>query len=366
VTFHWLLRFEDAFPGLGAFRFITFRALCAAITAFLVCLVLGPSVVRWLRLQRVGEHIRTDSGRLNEILHGSGKVGTPTMGGVLIVLAVVTATVLFARLDNLAVILALWTTVAMGVLGAADDWRKLTVRGSKGMPAWTKIGFQAAISAVVVGALWFHAPPQERPGAIALPVARSCFLDLGAFYVVAGLFVMVGASNAVNLTDGLDGLAAGTAALAALALAPVAYAVGRADWSAFLHMPHVASAGEITVYLAAVGGACTGFLWWNCHPASVFMGNTGSLALGGGLAVAALAARQEWALAVAGGVFVLEAVSVILQVAWFKRSGKRLFLCAPFHHHLQFLGWRETQVVTRLWIVAGMLGLLVLCVVKAR
>jgi phospho-N-acetylmuramoyl-pentapeptide-transferase len=366
LIYHWVLGFEDAVPGFGAFRFITFRALCAALTAFLVCLVLGPSVIRWLALQKVGERIRTDSDRLNGILHGAGKVGTPTMGGVLIVAAVATATLLFGRLDNLAVLLALWTTVAMGVLGAVDDWNKLTVPGSKGMSVRTKLAFQAAISAIVVGALYAHGSPAERPGVVGIPLARAMVVDLGATYVLAGAFVMVGASNAVNLTDGLDGLAAGCSALAALALAPVAYAVGRADWSAFLHMPHVASAGEVAVYLAAVGGACMGFLWWNCHPASVFMGNTGSLAIGGGLAVAALAARQEWALALAGGVFVFEALSVLVQVAWFKRTGRRVFRCAPFHHHLQFLGWKETQVVTRLWIVAGILGLFTLCVVKVR
>ena len=362
----WLLGLEGAVPGFGAFRYITVRALCAALTAFLVCLVLGPSVIRWLRMQKMGEQIRTDSGRLNEILQGAGKVGTPTMGGVLIVLAVLTGTVLFARLDSLPILLALWTTAAMGVLGGFDDWRKMTVRGSKGMSVRRKLAFQGAISAVVVGALYLHAPGAERPGLVGLPLVRSAALDLGAFYLLAGVFVMVGASNAVNLTDGLDGLAAGCSALAALALAAVAYAVGRVDWSAFLHMPHVPSAGEVSVYLASVGGACLGFLWWNCHPASVFMGNTGSLALGGGLAVAALAARQEWALALAGGVFVLEAVSVLLQVGWYKRTGSRIFRCAPFHHHLQFLGWSETQVVTRLWIVAGLLGMATLFVVKVR
>jgi phospho-N-acetylmuramoyl-pentapeptide-transferase len=362
----WLLRFEDALPGLGAFRFITFRALCAALTAFLVCVLLGPPVIRWLRMQKVGENIRTDSNQLNGILHGAGKVGTPTMGGLLIVAAIVVSTLLFGRLDNIAVLLALWTTVALGVLGAADDWKKLTVRGSKGMSARTKLAFQAAISVVVVAALHAHATPSKMPGLAGAPVARSMFLDIGAVYVLAGTFVMVGASNAVNLTDGLDGLAAGCSALAAVALVPVSYAVGRSDWAAFLHMPHIPAAAEVTVYLAAVGGACMGFLWWNCHPASVFMGNTGSLALGGGLAVAALASRQEWALALAGGVFVWEVLSVVIQVAWFKKTGNRVFRCAPFHHHLQFLGWKETQVVTRLWIVAGILGLLTLSVVKIR
>jgi phospho-N-acetylmuramoyl-pentapeptide-transferase len=366
VIVHWLLQFADSVPGLGAFRFITLRALCAALVSFLVCVLFGPAVIRWLRMQKVGENIRTDSDRLNGILHGAGKVGTPTMGGLLIVGAVLAGTLLFGRLDNLPVLLALWTTVAMGVLGAADDWKKLTERGSHGMSAGRKIAFQTAIALVVVAALYAHAPAGGTPGAVGLPLAKAAVLDLGVFYLLAGTFVVVGASNAVNLTDGLDGLAAGCSTVAALALAPVAYAVGRHDWSAFLHMPHVPAAGEVTVYLASVAGACMGFLWWNCHPASVFMGNTGSLALGGGLAVAVMAARQEWALALAGGVFVFEVVSVILQVAWFKRTGRRIFRCAPFHHHLQFLGWKETQVVTRLWIVAGMLGAATLCVVKIR
>jgi len=366
VIYHWLPGFEDWVPGFGAFRFITLRALGAALTAFLVCLVLGPSVVRWLRMQKMGERILTDSAELNGILRGSGKVGTPTMGGVLIVGAILTATLLFGRLDNLAVVLALWTTAALGMLGAVDDWQKLTVAKSGGMAARHKLAVQGVVGLIVVGALYLHAPADHRPGTFGLPVAKSMMLDLGVFWVLAGVFVVVGASNAVNLTDGLDGLATGCAALAAVALAAVTYAVGRTDWSAFLHMTHVPAAGEVSVFLAAVGGACVGFLWWNCHPASVFMGDTGSLAIGGGLAVAALAARQEWALAVAGGVFVLEAVSVMLQVGWFKRTGRRIFRCAPFHHHLQFSGWHESQVVIRLWIVASILLLLTLVVVKLR
>jgi phospho-N-acetylmuramoyl-pentapeptide-transferase len=357
---------EDWLPGAGAFRYITFRALCAALAAFLACVAFGPAVIRWLQMQRVGENIRTDSARLNEILRGAQKAKTPTMGGVLIIGAASLATVLFGRLDNLAVLLTLWTTVAMGMLGAADDWRKLTVPGSKGMGAWTKIGWQTAIASVVVVALWLHGGPGSMSGQVTVPFTRAAVLDLGALYLLLGVFVVVGSSNAVNLTDGLDGLAAGCSALAALALAPVAYAAGRVDWSSFLHMAHVPGVGEVAVGVAALGGACVGFLWWNCHPAQVFMGNTGSLALGGGLAVAALASRQEWALALAGGVFVWEALSVVLQVAWFKRTGNRIFRCAPFHHHLQFGGWTETQVVTRLWIVSALLCLVTLLVVKAR
>jgi phospho-N-acetylmuramoyl-pentapeptide-transferase len=366
VIYHWLLNFEDVIPGFGAFRYITFRAICAAITAFLVCIVLGPSVIRWLRVQKMGEQIRTDSSTLNDILHGSGKVGTPTMGGILIVVAILTATALFGRLDNLNVILCAWTTAAMGMLGAVDDWQKLTVKGSKGMSARRKLALQSGIAVVVVAAMMAHSPAGEKPGIVQIPLLHTAMWDLGLFYVVAGSLVLVGASNAVNLTDGLDGLAAGCSAMAALALGAVVYAVGRSDWSQWLNMSHVASAGEVTVYMAAVGGACVGFLWWNCHPASVFMGDTGSLALGGGLATAAMAARQEWALALAGGIFVFEALSVVIQVGWFKRTGKRVFKCAPFHHHLQFLGWKETQVVTRLWICGAILLLMTLAVVKIR
>jgi phospho-N-acetylmuramoyl-pentapeptide-transferase len=362
----WLLALEGIVPGAGALRYTTFRALCAALAAFLLCVVLGPAVIAWLRRQRFGENIRTDSERLNSMLKGAQKAGTPTMGGILIVGATAASVGVFGRLDNLAVLLTLWTTIALGVLGAADDWRKLTVPGSKGMAAWTKIGWQTGIAAVVVVALWFHGGPASRTGEITVPFSRAAVIELGAVYLLLGIFVTVGSSNAVNLTDGLDGLAAGCAAMASLALAPVCYAAGRTDWSSFLHMAHVPGVGEVAVVLAAMGGACVGFLWWNCHPAQVFMGNTGSLALGGGLAVAALASRQEWALALAGGVFVWEALSVAMQVAWFKRTGRRVFRCAPFHHHLQFLGWTETQVVQRLWICSAILCLVTLLVVKAR
>jgi len=361
-----LLGLEEWVPGFGAFRTITFRALCAAVTAFLVCLVLGPSVIAWLRARRVGENIRTDSERLYGILLVSGKGGTPTMGGVLILAAVATATLLFGRLDNLAVLLALWTTLALGVLGAADDWMKLTVPDSKGMAARTKIACQGLVALLVVGTLWLHADGDAPAGVVDLPLARAAAVDLGGFYLVAGMFVVVGSSNAVNLTDGLDGLAAGCSAMAALALAPLAYAAGRHDWASFLHMSYVPGAGELAVFLAALGGACVGFLWWNCHPASVFMGNTGSLAIGGGLAVAALASRQAWALALAGGVFVWEALSVLIQVGWYKRTRTRVFRCAPWHHHLQFGGWKETQVVARLWICAAILAVVTLAVAKAR
>lgn len=357
---------EAAFPGAGALQFITLRALLAALSAFCICVFAGPAVIRWLAIQKLGENVRTDSKLLNEILHGSGKQGTPTMGGVLIVGAIVASTLAFARLDSLAIVLCLWTTVALGTLGAVDDWQKLTVKGSQGMSARTKLGWQTAIALVVSVALFVHSRPEDGPGNFGLPPSSQAALHLGAFSILVGTVLMVGSSNAVNLTDGLDGLAAGCTALAALALAPVAYAAGRADWSAYLHMSHVPSAGEVSIFLAAIGGASLGFLWWNCHPARVFMGDTGSLALGGGLAVAAMAARQEWALAVAGGVFVFEALSVMLQVGWYKRTKKRIFLCAPFHHHLQMLGWKETQVVTRLWMAGAILVLATLAVVKVR
>jgi phospho-N-acetylmuramoyl-pentapeptide-transferase len=357
---------EAWIPGGGALQFITLRALLAAATAFLVCIVAGPPVIRWLAIQKLGEKIRTDSSTLNEILAKAGKPGTPTMGGVLIVGAILFSTVLFARLDNLPVILCLWTTAAMGALGGVDDWRKMTVKGSKGLSERAKLSWQTAIAMAVTAALFMHSRPEDQPGLLGMPPAASAAINLGALSILFGSLVVVGSSNAVNFTDGLDGLAAGCTALTAAALAPIAYAAGRADWSGYLHMAHVPSAGEVTIFLAAMGGASLGFLWWNCNPARVFMGDTGSLALGGGLAVAALAARQEWALAVAGGVFVWEALSVIIQRFWFKRTRRRVFLCAPFHHHLQMRGWTENQIVTRLWMVGALFVMATLAMVKVR
>jgi phospho-N-acetylmuramoyl-pentapeptide-transferase len=354
----------DLFIGFNLFRYPTFRAVFGAITAFLICVVLGPDVIRGLQRLGFGEKVRTGSDELDE--RSKGKVGTPTMGGLLIILAVGVATLLFGRLDNLYTLLCLWTVVALGVIGAWDDWLKATGRRRRGMSMKTKLVCQLIVTVTVVGVL--YARVHGVPGLLGLqlPVFKEWVLDLGIFYLVSSTLVVVGSSNAVNLTDGLDGLAVGCVAMVGLTFCAVAYVVSQADLCGFLHVTHVPGSEELMVFCAVLVGACLGFLWFNCHPATVFMGDTGSLALGGVLGLVAVMARAEFQLLVAGGVFVLEALSVLIQVAVYKRSGVRVFLCAPFHHHLQFKGWHETKVVVRLWIVMAICGLASLALFKLR
>jgi len=312
----------------------------------------------------------------------AGKSGTPTMGGMIIVLATVVGCLLFARLDAHVVIAALWTTTAMGVLGGIDDRIKLLGRvdprtGKKrnGMDAWPKVLGQVLIGGVAVSWLWFEMAQQPgwasfRAFGWALPAQFSVFgftlptVIAALLFVATGVFVMVGTSNAVNLTDGLDGLAAGCGTITVLVLMVFAYLVGRTDMAAAFGAPYIPNGGELAVFLAALAGATGGFLWWNCHPAKVFMGNTGSMALGGALAISAVALRQEVVLLVAGLVFVWETVSVILQVWSFKTRGKRIFRIAPYHHHLQFIGWSESRVVMSFWIGSAFFGVIALGLAK--
>jgi len=381
LVYELLVPLSDAVEGFAAFRSITVRAICAALTAFLVCLYVGPGIIARLGHLRLREAIRSDSDRLNEI--HEDKRGTPTMGGMLIVLATVVACVLFARLDLPIVVAALWTTTAMGVLGGIDDRTKLLGlpdpknpgRKRNGMDAWPKIAGQVLIGSIAIGWIWLEL--SDAPGwatfrafDLSVPVQFSVFgfeipwLLAGALFVAAGVFVMVATSNAVNLTDGLDGLAAGCGTITILVLMVTAYLVGRTDMAAALGSPFVPGAGELSVFLAALAGATGGFLWWNCHPAKLFMGNTGSMALGGALAFCAVALRQEVVLLVAGLAFVWETLSVILQVWSYRTRGTRIFLCAPYHHHLQFLGWSETRVVMSFWIGSAFFGVTALGLAK--
>jgi phospho-N-acetylmuramoyl-pentapeptide-transferase len=354
----------DLFIGFNLFRYPTFRAAFGAITAFLVCVVLGPDVIRGLQRLGFGERVRTGSERLDH--ESEKKNGTPTMGGLLIILAVLVGTLLFGRLDSLYTLLCLWTVIALGVVGAWDDWLKATGRRRRGMSARTKLALQLGISLVVVGIL--YAEVRRTPGLLGLqfPVFKTWIVDLGVFYIVSSTLVVVGSSNAVNLTDGLDGLATGCVAMVALTFCAVGYVVSQADLCSYLQVTYVPGSEELMVFSAILVGACLGFLWFNGYPATVFMGDTGSLALGGALGLVAVMARAEFQLLVAGGVFVLEALSVVIQVAVYKRKKVRVFLCAPFHHHLQFKGWHEMKVVVRLWIVMAILGLTSLALFKVR
>jgi phospho-N-acetylmuramoyl-pentapeptide-transferase len=362
-----LLPLSGHIASFRAFESITLRAICAALTAFLVCFVVGPGIIRRLRELHLGE----SGSSAMDWLPGShaGKRGTPTMGGMIFVLAAAVGTALFARLDQPLVLVGLWTMVAMGVLGGYDDRVKLleipdpanpgkTLRGMRAKP---KMLAQALIGLVAVAWLWLEMHDVPGWATVRLPAVPGATLYIGAGVIALGVLVVVATTNAVNLTDGLDGLAAGCGTMVLLVMTVVAYLVGRVDASSWLGQVFVPGGGELAVFLAALTGAVAGFLWWNCHPARVFMGNTGSLALGGALAVAAVGVRQELVLVVAGAAFVWDALSVILQVWSFRhRGGRRIFLMAPFHHHLQKLGWPESRVVMTFWVGSAFFGVMAL------
>lgn len=355
MVYAWLVPLAKHVGSFRAFESVTFRAACAALTALLVCVIVGPGIIERLAALRWRERTDTDSPKLNAINDHEKKPGTPTMGGMIFVLATVCAVVLFGRLDQRPVLVALWATVAFGVLGGIDDRIKLLAlpgpdgRPRRGLNERQKLFGQWAISAVVV--LWAWLEMRHLPGWSDIRVPFVGPIPVWAPVMLAfGALVLVATDNAVNLTDGLDGLAAGCGTIVTMVLGVAAYCVGRRTLAADLGQAFVPGADEIAVFLAALGGRVAGFLWWNCKPAKVFMGNTGALALGGALGIAAVVVRQEILLVVAGFAFVWEAISVILQVGSFKLRGVRVFRCAPFHHHLQFLGWPESKVVMSFWI----------------
>jgi phospho-N-acetylmuramoyl-pentapeptide-transferase len=398
------------FCDLDILRYITFRAAMAAVFAFVFGVAIGPGLIRALRRRKIGDVAeKGDSGELDR-LH-EGKKGTPTMGGLLIVGAALGAVLLFGRLDAFFVRLLVPAIVALAAIGWVDDRAKLTSRG-RGLRARTKLALQAAVGLAVGLALQVHfsqeslasaapspdeleardldlaaaafggaglaplPPPtpaaRARPAnlvdgtALYIPFLKSAVIPLGLAFALFAAFVVLATVNAVNFTDGLDGLAAGTSAFTLLVFTAVAYAVGRTDFSAYLLLPYVPGAGEAAVVGASVLGATLAFLWYNAHPAEIMMGDTGSLGLGGAIAGLALSSKQELLLVIAGGVFVLEALSVVLQIASFKLTGRRIFRIAPIHHHFQFGGTFETKVTVRLWIVAAILAVAALATLKVR
>lgn len=353
--------------GLNVFQYITFRSLSAGITAFILCLVFGKAVIRRLISLKLGQPIRTQEevNRLHE-LHGS-KAGTPTMGGVLLLGAVVVSVLLWALPTNPLVWLSLFTILYLGALGFADDYLKVTKKTSDGISSRLKFALQCVLAAVVT--VFFMWDPALAPHSSQLyvPFAKEPILrHMGVFTFFLYLFVIVGSSNAVNLTDGLDGLAAGCTATVAFGFAVLAYAAGNTKIASYLQIPFVDHAGELAVVCMALVGASLGFLWWNCHPARVFMGDTGSLAIGGLLGVIAISCKQELLLALMGGIFVMEAGSVILQVASFKSTGRRIFKMSPLHHHFELSGWKESTVIVRFWILSIIFAFLGLATLKLR
>ncbi len=360
---------NDLVKALNVFQYITFRAICAGITAFVLSLVFGNFVIRKLISLKFGQPIRTKE-EVNKLfeLHGAKK-GTPTMGGILLLGAVLAASLLWARLDNPFVWLVLVVMLAHGGIGFLDDWRKVTRKSSAGISSRVKFSLQCALAAGVT--IFFAVYPDEEirqtANALYIPFFKDPILPaMGWSIAVFYLVVIVGTSNAVNLTDGLDGLATGCAVTTTATFAALAYVAGNVKAATYLDLPFVAPAGELTVLCTALGGAGLGFLWWNCHPARVFMGDTGSLAIGGMLGAVAICVKQEFLLAIAGGVFVIEALSVILQVASFKLTGKRIIKMSPLHHHFELSGWKESTVIVRFWIMSIVFALLALATLKLR
>ncbi len=363
MIYNFLYPLADSFTPLNLFRYLTFRSIAAFMTALVLSFLIGGHLIRWLRSkQGQGQPIREDG----PVGHIVSKKGTPTMGGLLILIAVSTATLLWADLTNRYVWIVLGVTVAFGIVGFWDDFLKVTKRNPKGVSGKMKF----AISIVVAGvAAYFAAQTSPAPlrYMLAFPFLKDVLLPLGVVgFVAFGVLVIVGASNAVNLTDGLDGLAIGPVIMAAIVFALLAYLVGNVRYTQYLFIWHVPRAGELAVLLSALAGAGLGFLWFNAPPAMVFMGDTGSLAIGGALGATAVVIKHEIVLAIVGGLFVLETVSVIVQVLSYKWTGKRIFRMAPLHHHFEQKGWAEPTIVFRFWIIAAILSMIGLATLKLR
>ncbi len=348
-------------PAFNVFRYITFRSAMSAVTALVVALVLGPAMIRWLRKAQIGQSIREEGPRTH-----LAKAGTPTMGGLLILLAVASATLLWMDLSNRFVWIALATLVGVGAVGFADDWTKVTKRRSLGLTGKGKLVPQFLMAFAVAFAIQQWAGHGAISTVITLPFLKKVLPDLGVLYIPFVALVVVGSSNAVNLTDGLDGLATGAVGIAAGTYAVLAYVTGNAVAARYLQIPFIPQSGELAVFCGALVGASLGFLWFNCHPADVFMGDVGSLPLGAAIATVAVMTKQEVLLAIVGGLFVLEALSVIIQVASFKSTGRRVFKMAPLHHHFELLGWAESRVIIRFWILAILFAVLGLSTLKLR
>jgi phospho-N-acetylmuramoyl-pentapeptide-transferase len=364
---YFLHHLSDRFIGFNVFLYVTFRAIAAAVTAFLFTLIFGNFIIRRLIALKLGQPIRgaAEVHRLAE-LHG-GKQGTPTMGGVLVIGSVFVSSLIWARLDNRFVWLVLFSMIYLGALGFADDYLKVTKKKSDGISGRIKLLFQIVLAAIVT-AVFLSSPLLEvQARSLYVPFVKAPVIaNMSWFTFVFFFLVIVGSSNAVNLTDGLDGLAIGCTITVAFAYALLSYAAGNFRIAEYLQVPFYPFAGELTVVCSALIGAGLGFLWFNCFPAKVFMGDTGSLAIGGMIGVVAICCKQELLLVVVGGVFVIEAVSVILQVMSFKLTGKRIFVMSPLHHHFELTGWKENTVIVRFWILSIVFALLGLATLKLR
>ncbi len=370
MFFYFLYPLKDDCGAFNIFRYISFRSTMAAITAFLISVLIGPYLIRLLKRKGIIEkQCATGSEKLDEMR--KSKPVVPTMGGGMILLAILVSALLWGRLDNRFIQLGILGTIAFGIIGFIDDYIKLVYPHRKGLRSAAKFSLQFAVSFSLALAVLVYFDRMGDPGLFRLyiPIGKELFISLGLFGGVGlflfALLMIIGTSNAVNLTDGLDGLAAGLMLITTVAMAVVCYITGRNDFSEYLRIFHVQGSGELTIFCATMAGACMGFLWFNCNPAQVYMGDTGALSLGGLLGYIAVACKQELLLFIVGGVFYFEVLSVVMQVASCKlRNGKRIFLCSPVHHHFQYLNWSDSKIAVRFWIIGTILAIFGLSTLK--
>jgi len=369
----WLRQFFDP-PGIGLFQYITFRAAAAAISALLISFIAGPWLIKILKRRQIGEQAKLE---LTDIGLHQGKAGTPTMGGLIVLAALLIPTLLWANLSNAFIIMIFFVTISMGFVGFIDDYFKVVKKYKKGLIGRYKLIGQITIGLILGSTIyflpeWFSSEFENVKTLTTVPFAKYLNFDFGIFYIPVVIFILTATSNAVNLTDGLDGLAIGTVGISILTLAIITYITGNAIFSSYLTITHLPGAGELTIFCAALVGAALGFLWYNSYPAQIFLGDTGSLALGGAIGALAILIKKEFLLPILGGIFFAETLSVILQVSYFKYTkkrygeGRRIFKIAPLHHHFEKSGWHESKIVLRFYIMAIMLAIITMATFKVR
>jgi phospho-N-acetylmuramoyl-pentapeptide-transferase len=347
------------FTPLYVFVYLTFRGAFAALTTLLICYIFGGKIIELIRKLKIGQSIRADGPQTH-----LPKSGTPTMGGIFIILSVVIAMLFWQDLHNKAVWITMGAFLAFGAIGFFDDFLKFSKRNSAGLPAWAKLALQFVVAIIVVLIIYFTG--DEKTTLLYVPFFKNPVLDMGWVWIPFAVLLVVGESNAVNFSDGLDGLLAGLLIIVFLTLAVITYITGRIDYSEYLGIPYVPGAGELTVFCLAAAGACVGFLWYNAHPAEIFMGDVGSLSLGGVIAVISLITKKELLILIIGGLFIVEILSVVIQVVSFKLRGKRVFKMAPIHHHYELSGWPEVKTVIRFWIIGGLFAIIALSTLKIQ
>jgi len=360
MLYHLLYPLRNQFSGFNVFKYITFRSAGAVLTALIVSFVFGKPMIAWLRRLKVGQQVRDDGPQSH-----LSKQGTPTMGGLLIIVALAGSVLLWSDLTNKYVWVVLFATLAFGAIGFWDDYRKVVKKQSTGLSAREKFGLQIA-AALAIGFFLYYSPGDPKSTYLSVPFMKRVLLDLGWFYIPFVVVVIVGSSNAVNLTDGLDGLAIGLVGIAATANAVLVYLGGNRVIADYLKIQYIPGSGELVIFCGALLGASLGFLWYNAHPAEVFMGDVGSLSLGAALGTLAVVTKHELILVITGGIFVAETLSVVLQVGSYKLRGKRIFRMAPMHHHFEQLGWPESKVIVRFWIAGIILALVSISTLKLR